>query len=199
MVQVGKVDMEKFAKWKLRILTKCFCRLSLLEKHWKQRITIRHNANFVWKHWIVPLINHLNVIKFYAIHVKSLKAYQLWWNENKFNEMLKYHDRSMCKSEVRSESVMGTSLSYWMMHKHLALSQICICSMLSMMGHPVHMMTFNYMFFESSTQWKHVDWTFKIGLITLLWILAKKWRPCSNVQMFIKCLNLGFRWFLLLY
>jgi len=146
MVQVGKVDMEKFEKCKLRISTKCFHTLSLLEKHWKKRISIRHIANFVWRHWIVPLINHLNVIKFYAIHVKTLKAYQLWWNENKFKEMLKYHDRSLCKGEVRSEGVMRMSLSYWMMHKCLALSQICMCLMLSMMGHLVHLMTFNYMF-----------------------------------------------------
>lgn len=191
MVQVGKVDMEKFAKCKSRILTKRFHTLSLLEKHWKKRISIRHSANFVWRQWIVPLINHLNVIKFYAIHVKTLKAYQLWWNENKFKGMLKYHDRYMCKGEVKSEGVVGTSLSYLMMHKCLALSQICMCLMLSMMGHLVHLMTFNYMFFESSSKWKHVDWTFKIGIISLLWILAKKWGPCSNVVMFIKCLNLG--------
>ncbi len=68
-----QVNMEIFAKCKLRILTKCFRTLSLLEKHWKQRISTKHNANFVWRHWIVPLINHLNVIKFYAIHVKTLR------------------------------------------------------------------------------------------------------------------------------
>jgi len=115
----------------------------------------------------------------------------LWWNENKFKEMLKYHDRSMCKGEVRSEGVVGMSLSYWMMHKCLTLSQICMCSMFSMMGHLVHLMTFNYMFFESSSKWKHVDWTFKIDIIILFWILAKKWRPCLDVIMLIKCLNLG--------
>jgi hypothetical protein len=37
-------------------------------------------------------IDHPSVIKFYAIHVETMEAHQLWWNRGMLQEMLKYHN-----------------------------------------------------------------------------------------------------------
>jgi len=78
MVQVGKVDTAKFSNYRLRNSTRCLCTLNFLKKHWKQKINIRHNAKFLWRH--------------YAIHVKTLKTSSFWWNKSTFRGMLKYYN-----------------------------------------------------------------------------------------------------------
>jgi hypothetical protein len=51
-------------------------------------------------------INHSGVIKFYAIHVKTMEVYQLWWNKGTFWEMLKYYD-SQTQSLDNQEILRG--------------------------------------------------------------------------------------------
>jgi hypothetical protein len=36
---------------------------------------------------LVCSTNHLGVVKFYAIHAKTMEVYQLWWNKSMFREM----------------------------------------------------------------------------------------------------------------
>jgi hypothetical protein len=37
------------------------------------------------------LCEHPSVIKFFAIHIKTMEAYTLWWNGGFFKEMLDYN------------------------------------------------------------------------------------------------------------
>jgi hypothetical protein len=74
----------------LKTLIGCLCTLNLLAKSWKWWIFMKPNVDFLWRHWLVPLI--VWVSKFYAIHVKTMEAYQLWWSGGMLKEMLMYYD-----------------------------------------------------------------------------------------------------------
>jgi len=49
----------------------------------------------VCKQWLMEALacmcEHLGVIKFLAIHIKTIKAYTLWWNGGTFQEILDYN------------------------------------------------------------------------------------------------------------
>jgi len=56
-------------------------------------------------------IDHLGVVKFYAIRIETMEAYQLWWNKGTFWEMLRF-DNSQNQSLNNRELLQGGGLDF---------------------------------------------------------------------------------------